>query len=48
MEGYIKKSRKHSHLSIEELGMIDWFLMLGMSISKIAEHLNRSKSTISE
>ena len=48
MEEYIKKRRKYSHLSIEERGMIDGFLMLGMSISKIAEHLNRSKSTISE
>ena len=48
MERYIKKSRKHSHLSIEERGMTDGFLMLGMSISRIAAHLNRSESTISE
>ena len=48
MEGYIKKRNKYSHLSSEERGKIEAYLHQGVSISRIAYYLNRSKSTISE
>lgn len=48
MEGYIKKRNKYSHLSSEERGKIEAYLHQGVSISRIAYFLKRSKSTISE
>ena len=48
MEGYIKNSNKYSHLSSEERGKIEAYLHQGVSISRIAIYLKRSKSTISE
>ena len=37
----------YNRLSLEERENINHYLKLGTSITKIAEHLNRSKSTIS-
>lgn len=46
-EKYIKTKQKSSHISLGERIEIDKGLALGKSISKIAEELNRSKSSIS-
>ena len=48
MEGYIKNSKKYSHLSSEERGKIEEYLHQGFSISRIAIYSKRSKSTISD
>ena len=45
---YTKINRKYKQLSAEERGKIEAYRTLGCSISKIAELINRSKSTISE
>ena len=37
----------YNRISLEERGNINRCLKLGMNITKIAENLNRSKSTIS-
>ena len=48
MKEYISGVQKFSNLLSEKRSMIDAFLTIGMSISRIAAHLNRSKSTISD
>ena len=48
MEEYIKNSKKYNYLSSEERGKIEVYLYQGVSISRIAIYLKRTKSTISD
>ena len=47
MKLYTQKPKKYKQLQPEEIGQIEAYYKMGMSISEIARMLNRSKSTIS-